>query len=386
MRSLLFVVVALLIPACNGKSSIHSREIAAVDQKITTVDQKIVAVDEKITALTQRIDEIGKQVKEAKEIAELPMHERMRREHERQFQRKAPDTEALAKIDLPENPTRAQVNKYVQDILAASAVQNMSSPTDPQHEMLMKIGSQNLDVLVDQLGMKASVATPFTVPVRGYGQNYLLPAIERLATADHKSLIIEELPNHPELMPLVEKFGWQNDARDAILKMLAEGSTSVPYPMIPIIARMKDPKTYPALLEQLAISDQPAMIYAQIKDLPGIELDEAVRRAWSRLQGGGLSTNHAAQSFAPIALAHGEKDALGLYIDILDVTDSVELHRRGFPFIDRTIPPRRLVLKHIDFHGTNEQITEWYEKNYHDLKFDKERKVFYVEGAAAAQS
>lgn len=372
MRIFVLIITVFSLVACQRSKT--QLQLAEIERKIGALTER---VDELDQSVKDDVADLDKRVKEAKELAELPPHERFMRNQQQLIQAqqqnvKGPDTEALAKITLPENPTPAQVGEYVRAVLAASGSPD-SSAAAPQQQMLAKIGPQHLNILIDHLGT--------TRGVHG-AQTYLLKSIEQLASPENKTLLIERLPDRPELLPLIEKSGWQADAREAILKLMTDGRTPVSSTVIASIAKMRDPKTYAALAEQLAISHEPDRVYDAIRDLPDIDLDDAVQRAWQRVKDNDTPTK---ARLAPIAISHGDKDALGAFIDLLDVSDSFELHRRGWAFLDRAASPRRTVLKHIDFHGSDAEITVWYEKNYHNLKFDKARKVFYVEGEPAAQ-
>jgi len=358
MRFTLFLLAVLLIPGCD---SAQKKQIGAIEAKLD--------------GMSKRLDLLDEQIREAKELAEMPEHEKMRRHHERQAAAMRPkpvSSEALANITLAENPTREQVQQYVRATLDAHYA---PSPGDPQTQSLLKVGPQHLDVLLDALagaGLRS-----------GTSSQHLLRAIEALARPEHKQLILDRLVAQPTLITVVEKMGWLDDARPLLIQGVRERPASLPSQWITHVANLRDPQTYEALKEAMVNSSQPATVYGAISKLPGIDLDDAVQRAWQRLEQR-PGNDPAKATFVTIAIAHGEKDALGAFIQIMGVADTFDLHRRGWAFLDRSVSPRRVVLKHIDFHGSDAEITVWFEKNYHDIQFDSSRRVFFVPQRPAA--
>ena len=360
MRIPIGLVIASLLAACD-------RGPTAADQALEQTTQLTAQVAE----LSDRLSTLEKELQQVREVAELPEHERMRRFHERQMAAQRPkpvEQPKLAEIKLPEDPTHEQIQQYVRAILASTGHVS-PSPHEPHVQMLTRIGSSNLEILLDELA--GTAIRPGTSP------HFLQRAIESLVGPQHKQLILDRLVTQPSLITVVEKMGWVDDARPLLIEGLKRRPANLPSQWITYIAKLEDPKTYEALKEAMIQSPQPATVYDAIRDLPGIDLDEAVRQTWKRLQHR-IGNDSAKAGFVTIAIAHGDKDALGAFIDIIDVNDTFDLHHKGWAFLDRTISPRRVVLKHIDFHGSDAEITVWYEKNYHDLAFDKSRRVFYL--------
>lgn len=242
-------------------------------------------VTQRLDEIAARLDKIEKRLDEHKELMEMPEHEKMRRRHGQQFQ--GVNHEELRKLTLPEKPTREQARHYVSEILRITAGQNSFSSNDPQPAMFRRVGPEHLDVLIEFLRDDER------------SQNYLNQAVVSLATEDHKPLVLEKLVQRPALISIVEKLGWERDARDILIGGLRDRPGKLPSGWAEIVVGFNDAETYPALAEHLAKSDEPAQVYRVIADLPGIDLDEAVVRAWKRLQGGQLRGPWPAASLPP---------------------------------------------------------------------------------------
>jgi len=280
-----------------------------------------------------------------------------------QFQPRGPDEEALAKITLPENPTKEQVRKYVQDISNASRKQNSFSDRDPQVEMLMKVGPANLDVLLDSLSHSQGFNFGF-----GMMHMYIMAAVKALAGNEHKEMILKHLAQERELSEIVLEKGWSEDAKSILTDALRERATRLPREWIEAVASFKDPATYDSLKWYLANGDSPSMTYEAIKDLPGIELSQEVAECWERVKN--EEQPWETQQMAAIAMEYGHLDALEKEVELLS-NDEVS-------HFGPNLQPRRLIARYTEAHGTPDEIRKWYEENKGRLVFDKAARKFVV--------
>jgi hypothetical protein len=72
----------------------------------------------------------------------------------------------------------------------------------------------------------------------------------------------------------------------------------------------------------------------------------------------------------PIALAHGEVDALAVIVDSLNSSPNNHYAVRY---------PRKYILEYTNASGSNNDIRAWYNENKDKLKFDKEKMKFVVD-------
>ncbi|MDD2237702.1 MAG: hypothetical protein PHG65_10900, partial [Kiritimatiellae bacterium] len=181
--------------------------------------------------------------------------------------REGPDQEILATIVLPENPTREDVIDYVKEILTDSDCQRRYSSRDPQVDMLVAVGPENLDVLL----------------MDGY-QYYAFLAVKQLAGPEHKELIIAQLPDYHNLIDVVVGQGWVDEVSDTLVAELKKDPENLPTAWIKAVADLKDPATYDDLKRYLIRGNGRSGTYGAIKDLPGIDLQDAVDQAWRRVR------------------------------------------------------------------------------------------------------
>ena len=120
------------------------------------------------------------------------------------------DLEKLNKIELPHNSSPEQVRDYIREIVFASRGQNTFSSRDPQIAMLIKVGRENLPLLIETLSLSSG-------PMNDY---HIIRAIVILADDDSKSLILEALPIHHDLITAIVENGWEEDARNTLLAEL----------------------------------------------------------------------------------------------------------------------------------------------------------------------
>ena len=109
-------------------------------------------------------------------------------------------------------------------------------------------------------------------------------------------------------------------------------------------------------------------MYRAIRDLPGIDLEGAVGQAWERAKREGVWQT---VSMAEAAIEFGHVDALERAVNGLDYGPSAAGYMRN---------ARQVVLRHIDFYGTNGEIRRWFHANKDRLTFDPETRKFRVRG------
>ncbi|MGD2175764.1 MAG: hypothetical protein PVJ27_10210, partial [Candidatus Brocadiaceae bacterium] len=266
----------------------------AILQELRRLRESVEELSDQISALAEKLEE----EEEAETDVALPPGLGAPEEH------RGPDMEALGEIKLPDDPTREEAEHYISHILEVSQRQNWFSNTDPQGPMLIAVGRENVDLLLDALLANR----------RLMGSMYLLGAINRLAGEEHKGSIIESLLYEPELVEVVVDHGWVQDAREELMHGLQEGYHHLPVEWVRAVASFEDPASYPPLKKQLIHGDDPRGIYEAIRNLPGIELEEAVAETWERAR---YQRRWVKREAAEVAVRYGHVDALGYLIRAL---------------------------------------------------------------------
>lgn len=328
--AVLFLCLIAIFPARS--------EEASYDKKIY---EEVIAIKVMVRDMQKRLDKLEEMQKSAPA------------ESSSGFVTRKADPETLAKINLPDNPTRDEIVKYINDIRAASAGQNCFSPSDPQVDMLMKVGSENFDVLLESYLLS---------PQRG--TYHLRETMNKLARAEHKETVLEALPRATFLIEAVVLNGWQDDARQTLIAGLDGSLGNLPSQWIRTVANFQDPETYEALKNYLVTGPNKKSTYEALKYIPGIDLGPAVARAWDNVK---FEHKCSASSMVPIAVEFGHLDALERALEDLDVTKGC-----------RVSNARGLVLRFTDAGGSSEEIRSWFAANKDSLEFDPVIKKFRV--------
>ncbi len=237
----------------------------------------------------------------------------------------------LATITLAENPTRAQVQEYVQRIINVSAGQNRMRPGDPQVAMLTKVGAAHVDILLNTLNGGWAA------------RSYVRDAVYSLATDEHKALILAKLPEMRELALVVLMREWQNDAKD-ILRRGLEQQANLPTEWIRAAIKTGDPALHPFLLRYLEEGMDPHYTYNELRNVSGLDLGPSIAKAWA-------STSRSEGKYlhlAPIAMAQGIPDALLACLETLvDPKESKESYHK------------RSIIEALDMATLDGQGSEW---------------------------
>lgn len=287
-----------------------------------------------------------------------------------------PDIASLSLLQLHADADASEIRAYIWDILSLSAVQNAFSPSDPQVKMLAAVGGKNLYLLLETFaetdldpldmashvleeGWRASLG-----PAHPLRVVYVLSAIEEVCEADHRAVVVELLPRFPDLVRVVNRMNWQEDAREALIRGLNDPDARLPADWMQAVVALNDPSTYNRLRELFVAGPDWSRMFNVIRHVPEIGIEAAVGEVWQRVRNDAWGR----ADMAPVAVGFGHRDALGYLIGRLEQK--------------RTWPPasvyREMVLQYIDFKGTNRDIVEWFEKNENALRFDTDRSKFFV--------
>lgn len=252
-------------------------------------------------------------------------------------------------IQLPDHPAPNDVRKYIEAIERASSGQQAWSSNDRQVAMLKAIGSEHAVLLAE------------TAP-DSYYLRFALPA---LIQEEHQGWVLENLRAYPWLAEVVWKNGWTEAARPVLLRGLKEGWDDLPTAWIKAVASFEDPATYPDLLNYFVTGENREATYRLLGKLPGIDLDDAVSRAWKNAK---YEPDYKTRNFLSVAIAHGHIDALR--IGILDMTDG--------SWRDADI--RKTIRKHTGLDLPDDEIQAWFRENEKKLWFDESARLYRVQG------
>jgi ABC-type transport system involved in multi-copper enzyme maturation permease subunit len=148
--------------------------------------------------------------------------------------------DSLKGLELPENPSRSDVWKYILRIVGAKEENNFSEE-NPEIALLVKVGPANADELL------------LALYNNGCEDNDLIGAINKLDLSGTpcKEMVLRYLPGMQSLIGAVIKNHWEADAKGTLLEGITNASRTgegIDRDWIRTLASVRDPTTYPALL------------------------------------------------------------------------------------------------------------------------------------------
>lgn len=345
-RKPLFLIIILLfmLPKVDICAHPPSKTEMAILIELKEIRKMVKALNIEIIKLKNELKE--KEVQEKEEKDKQPAYGG--------FHTRRANISALRKIKLPDNPSEEQAGEYIDKIMDATKGQNSFSSEDPQVKMYKKIGPKYLGLLIETAGQSN----------RGFemGRFHLERAIEQLAEEKHKKLILEHLPENHFLVKLIVKHGWEKDAKKILIDELESHPERLPTEWIQAVASLNDPDTFDDLKWYLIHGNNRYNTFQALQELPKIDLTEAVADAWSRSGENEWEERNAAK----FAIQYGHISALKHLLDSL--LNGESQWEAGLL--------RKIILRHINFYGTNKEIGKWVQKNEENLVFDKRTKKF----------
>lgn len=266
-------------------------------------------------------------------------------------EKSVPDMDMLLRVRLPPEPSKAEVTKYVNLIYTLSRNQKTYLASDPQVGMLIAVGRAHMDVLLES----SRPGVPWVI----YGAE----AIRALVQPEDQALIIDELARNHNLASAVLDQAWCADARDTLVGLIDGRTGYVPTDLIRCLVKLEDPALYPVLIAYMIDGWNSNVTYNEIKNLPGIDLSDALPQAWeasrsNKYQAAYLLDDVLALGYLPAF--HFMFETLGNNLELpASVYDGFALAKR---FTGRT--------------GNIEHLVAWYEKNKDGIYFDDEAGVF----------
>ena len=311
-------------------------------------------VREQLRQIAEKLREIRRRVDEAEFAASRPTSGGL-------------DLAVLKKIMLPDNPTREQVRQYVIRICEVSEGHYIWLPSDPQAEMLGRVGRKWLPVLLDTWNSHGRNVAPI----------YLEHALVHIATEKDKQLIVEALPANHSLVRVISRKGWEAAAKDTLTSVLASRPNILHPDWIEATARLRDPNTYEDLMAYLVKGANPHRTYESIRSVPGLDVSGAVAEAWAAAR----SRRDSLTKFwiAVIAVEHGHLDALEYLVAFYE-------QKPKLAFGWQSKRAGSVIRSRASFSGPMEEVGNWFKKNKNNLEFDAHGKKFVVRGEEAGES
>ena len=276
----------------------------------------------------------------------------------------------LSQIVLPADASREQIKSYINQILATSSNGGGGGQNDPRIGMLEKVGSRNVDLLVDAV-----------ISQKNY---FLIRAINSLAQPENKDQILKGCTSNPDLMNIVISHGWQADAKPLLLGILETPSEYYPVSWITGVVSFNDPSTFEGLKNYYA--EHPDYdVMTELKKLQDFDIKGAVDLAWKKAQTDRYP--QYGQLLMP-AVEFGETGVLDIASRILRGSDNYLKEQARIAFETYT-PVTGSMCDVIMQNGILTQkenryleIATWYDQNKDNLIYDSQGKRFvFLSGA-----
>ncbi len=336
----------LIVIGCAVWWCLSAPLLAQYDPRMDLILEELQQLRESVDALTHEVHE----------LRDRPADRPAARAPARRTEFHGPDHDALAEIEFPADPVPDALRTYINQILRATENQQSYSSRDPQVDMLMRVGGDHVDLLLESMRGHS----------RGLGGHYhARKAVIRLADESHKELVLEHLPDVQALARVVVRFGWEEDAKDILLDGLAAIPEYLPNDWIQAVANLDDPEVQPLLLNFLMHGGNKRQTYRVVSGHVDEGLDEAVEEAWRQSR-----RDWERNQMAPIAALHGVQDALDYMVRKLAAPHAEDDHsmREWRPAIIRV----------TGFRGSTTDLIDWYEENRDALAFDPEQGRYIV--------
>jgi hypothetical protein len=199
--------------------------------------------------------------------------------------------------------------------------------------------------------------------------NYVKVAVEDLVRPEHKALMLKWLPLQESLAELMQGEGWVQDMRPFLLPRIAQRDGNTDLGVLQAAAGLRDPAAYNDLIWHFENDLNGPHLYDALKNLPGIQLKEAVLRAWTASKSWTDWQAHTRYLLAPAAMDYGATDALELAIEKLDSPDTAGQ--------DQEVAALRwAIFQRTGQSGSNEELRAWFKANKGKLVFDEKSRMF----------
>lgn len=268
--------------------------------------------------------------------------------------RETSDIEKLYAVKFPTSPTNSSISAYIQQIYHISRFQQRHQRSDPQVSLLMRVGTEHLDVLIRE--------TYSPVGWHDYG----IEVIKKLATEEHKLHIFKAFKSYSRYAEVIYHNGWHFEIQDVLISGLRNNRNYVPHTWLKAVSEFDRQDAREVLVEYFKYGWNNHSTYRIISGIKGIEpqLRDALPVAWETAREG---NNFALAALTSKVLEQGYMPALKFIINSL--IDNANMKKHQFDAY-------ALVKRYTEQTGSPSEIMNWYNLNQSGIHFDSMRKIF----------
>lgn len=287
-------------------------------------------------------------------------------------------SEQIAKLQLPDNPTRGQCEAFIAELRElVSKRGKFSGPNDPAVQKLSSIPVEHIELLIQIAANQRAMIDDRAM--------YLCAtdALTMYKPESYRKIVVDGLAQDPRLILLIAQHGWYQAAKEGILAKLKATdprTENLPPIWFQVFVEVAGPEHY-ELLHQMTLN------YRNLKrklyllgTLPGYETARTVNACWDNLTPNLKNKGYAYinRDLRPMAIANGNIDALAHAVEELTNPFQGIANAQYNSRNNSVITPEFLIRRHLDFRGTHAEISAWFSANRNELVFDTFEQRFQL--------
>lgn len=285
-----------------------------------------------------------------------------------QIQPERSAAEQIDKLQLPENPTRAQCEAFIAELRVLVAKRDtFNGRNDTAITKLNSIPVEHIKLLV-QIAENGNAL-----------KTYARYAIRRYDPESYRKIAIDGLAEDHSFMLLIAENGWYQAAKDTIVARLerTDPFTDVPMYWFQAFVEVAEPQHH-ELLHKMALNfnvRSATVVMNRLSLLERLEGYDFVRTAkacWANITPalGNTRSSYLKEIISPIVIRNGNIDAMAYAVEKTINPDGGMRNTDFNTKLSNINTADYLVRRHLDFRGTNQEIADWFNANRDELAFD----------------
>jgi hypothetical protein len=297
---------------------------------------------------------------------------------ERKAQSNLTVDELFARLELPDNPTRAQCEAFVAELrVLISKRPEFNGPADPAVKKLSSIPAEHIGVLVRIVANQRALIDDRAM------YRCANKALTTYEPESYRKLVVDGLAENPELILLIVQHGWYQAAKEDILAKLEDTdpfTEDLPPVWFQAFVEVAKPKHY-ELLHKMTLNYRNLACKLSLLDkMEGYDFVRTVNACWENLTPKLRNKGYAYinRDLRPMAIANGNIDALAHALEELTNPFQGIANSQYTSRNNTVITPEFLIRRHLDFRGTHAEIAAWFNANRDVLVFDNFTQRFQL--------
>ena len=290
--------------------------------------------------------------------------------------------EQIDKLQLPENPTRAQCEAFIAELRVLVVKRGtFNFRNDTAITKLNSIPVEHISLLVQIVYNRFA---PENFKNFGYFARH---AIKRYDPESYRKIAIDGLAEDPSFMLLIAENGWYEAAKDTIITRLekTEPFTDLPMYWFQAFVEVAEPEHH-ELLHRMALNfnvSSARTVTAKLsllERLEGYDFAYTANACWAKIapELGKTRSSYLKEIISPIVIRSGNIDAMAYAVEQTINPDGGMRNTDFNTHLSNINTPDYLIRRHLDFRGTHQEIADWFNANREKLVFDRFTQRFVI--------